>query len=180
MNKKIVIFTSLIAISILLTFGSVSATKPMEMSAILYCNAEVIDSWVAGNNEFSYRELVCMFTSGDILGNVERTVSIQVNQLLNSANGPILPWFIGTVQQIFYVTDAEVTIGDNTAVGSFVIKANGKIGNVNWRIISSEVTVDGEPAILNGNGKIIINYVIPTSPTIYIIENTLTGQISLS
>lgn len=180
MKKKIAIFSSFFAIIMVLSLGVVFASKPVEMSAILYCEAEVIDRWVVGNNEFSYREVECTFTDGDILGDAERFVNIQVNQKLNSANGPVIPWFVGTVQQILYVTDAEVSVGDDTAIGSFVIKAYGKIGNVQWRIISSDVTVDSEPALLHGSGNILINFVIPTGPNTYIMENTFVGQLSLS
>ena len=91
MKNKIGIFAFLFVVITLLPLGTVFAAKPVEMSAILYCEAEIIDSWIAGNNEFSIRELDCVFT-GDILGDVERFVTVRVNQKSNSANGPVIPW----------------------------------------------------------------------------------------
>lgn len=179
LNKKILIAVLLAGV-MLLPIGTALASKPVDVTAVLYCEAEVIESRVAGNNAFSYRELDCSFTSGDVMGTVDREVNIHLNQLLNSPNGPVFPLFVGTVQQVLYVTDAEVTIDDALAVGSFVIEATGKVGNVKWRIMSSDVTVNGEPVKLHGNGDVIINYVIPTGPTTYIIENTLVGQVSFT
>ena len=179
MNKKILVsLTSLLVFGMLLSIGTVFAAKPAELSAVLYCEAEIIETRIAGNNAFSYRELECSFTSGDIMGDVYREVNIHLNQLLNSPQGPVMPWFVGTVQQVLYVTNAEVNVGEDVAIGSFVIEATGKVGNVKWRITSSDVTVNGEPAKLHGNGNVIINYAMPTGPTTYIIENTLEGQVS--
>jgi hypothetical protein len=181
MNKKIAIFTSMFAAILLLPLGVVFAAKPVEMSATLTCEAEIIESRVAGNNLFNLHvEMVGIFTGGDIVGNIQREAKAHANLLSNSANGPVIPPLVVTGHQVWYVTDAEVTIGDDVAVGSFVIKADGKVGNVIWRIVSSDVTVDSEPVTLHGNGKLIQNNRITTGPTTYILENTLTGQISFS
>lgn len=95
-----------------------------------------------------------------------------------------------TVQNILYVTDAIVTVGDCQATGEFVMKMMGLIPNVKWVITTSNLvdSATGVRVELHGQGDSAITYTgapysfpsTPFAPIHYGIGNALWGQISFS
>ncbi len=181
MNKKILmLIISSLTIVLLLPIGTSFASKPVDVTAVLYNEGEIVASRTAGNNVISERVLVSSFTSGNFEGDVYREATAESNLLLNSPNGPMIPFHTATIQQMLYVENAVVSVDSVVAEGSFVIKSGGKIGNVKWTIFSSDLTVDGEPVKMHGQGTVLINYFVIIDPTHYILENTLIGQVSFT
>jgi len=182
MDRKTLMFTVfLFTIVMLLPIGTSFAAKPVDVTAILSLNAEIVDWRYAGSNYITERELWGSI-SGNFEGDVEKHSSFVSNQLLKSANGPVdNPAFVATAQEVITVTDAVVTVDSVVAEGSFIIGAWGDPGNLKWSILSSDLTVDGEPVKMQGQGIMTITGFIPgVDDKHYALEQTLVGQISLT
>lgn len=181
MNKRILMLAiSLLTIVMVVPIGTSFASKPMDVTADLEGVVEVLSSRIAGNNDIQEREFIGSFTSGNFEGDIYREVILKINQLLNSQNGPVFPYFEANARQTWYIENAVVTVDDIVAEGSFVMKAMGQVGNVKWTIISSDLTVGGEPVKMHGHGSVIVNFIIPIDPTHYLLGNTVVGQVSFS
>lgn len=156
-------------LGIILSIGFAFASQPTEVELVMFLNAEIISAEPVGNNVISERVLVGSFTAGPVEGDVEREIRVVIHD-----NGKI------TVQNIIYVENAVITLDGIVAEGSFVMKVMGMVGNAKWTIISSDLTVDGEPVNLHGQGTATVTAFIPVDATHYNIENTLTGQLNLT
>ena len=153
----------------ILSTGLAFAAQPIDVEMVMFLNAEIVSNELVGTNVFSDRELVGAFTSGPVVGDVEREISTVTHY-----TGKI------TVQNIVYVENAVITLDGVVAEGSFVMKVMGMVGNAKWVIISSDLTADGEPVILSGQGTAAVTAFIPVDATHYNLENTLTGQLNLT
>lgn len=180
MDRKALIFAvSLFAIIMLLPIASSFAAKPVDVTAVLSLDAVIVDERYAGSNYITERELEGPI-SGDFEGTVEKYSSFVSNQLLKSVNGPVDdPAFVATAQEVITITDAVVHVGSVVAEGSFVIEAWGHPANLKWTILSSDLTVDGEPVKMYGQGRMKITDFSPIDATHYSLEQTLEGQIGL-
>jgi hypothetical protein len=180
-DRKALMYTVfLLAIVVLLPIGTSFAAKPVDVTAVLSLDAVIVDERYAGSNYITERELEGSI-SGDFEGIVEKYSSFVSNQLLKSVNGPVDdPAFIATAQEVITVTDAVVTVDGVVAEGSFVIGAWGHPANLKWTILSSDLTVDGEPVKMYGQGRMIITDFSPIDATHYGLEQTLEGQIGLA
>jgi hypothetical protein len=172
MNKKIMLAILLsIIVTISLPVGVTLAEKPVEITSVMFLNAEIISISPKGVNVISERELVGSFTSGPLEGTIYREIRVVQHLAIGKAS----------VQNIMYVEDAVVTVDGVVAEGSFVMKVVGLGGvNAKWTIIASELTVNGDPVKLHGEGSATITGFVPVDATHYSIENALFGQISLS
>lgn len=170
MNKKMLICVfSILLLSMILSTGLAFAAQPSDVEMVMFLNAEIVSNEPVGKNIFSDRELVGVFTSGPIVGDVEREISTVAH-----FTGKI------TVQNIIYVENALITLDGVVAEGSFVMKVMGMVGNAKWVIIGSDLTVDGEPVNLHGQGTATVTAFIPVDATHYNLENTLIGQLNLT
>ena len=157
------------SLSMILSAGLAFAAQPSDVEMVMFVNAEIVSNEPVGNNVFSDRELVGAFTSGPIVGDIEREISTVTHY-----TGKI------TVQNIVYVENAVITLDGRVAEGSFVMKVMGMVGNAKWVIIGSELTIDGAPVNLNGQGTATVTAFIPVDATHYNLENTLVGQLNLT
>ena len=171
MKRKIMVSLLLaITIMLLVPIGISFASKPVKITSVMFLNAEIITSVPVGMNVISERELVGSFTSGPFEGNIYREIRV----VIHTKTGKV------TVQNIVYVEDAVVTIDGVVAEGSFVMKVMGMVGNAKWTIIRSDLTAEGEPVKLHGQGTAAVTAFIFVDPTHYDIENTLTGQVAIT
>jgi hypothetical protein len=170
LNKKMLICViSILSLSMILTTGLAFAAKPSDVEMVMFLHAEIVSNELVGKNVFSDRELVGVFTSGPVVGEIEREISTVAHY-----TGKI------TVQNIVYVENAVITLDGVVAEGSFVMKVMGMVGNAKWVIVSSDLTVDGEQVNLHGQGTATVTAFIPVDATHYDLENTLAGQLSLT
>ncbi len=171
MNKKIMMLViSLLTIVMLVPIGISYASKPAEVTSVMFLNAEIINSTPVGMNVISERELLGTFTSGPFEGDISREIRV----VIHTKTGKI------TVQNIVYVENAIVTVDGVVAEGSFEMKVMGMVGNAKWTITSSDLTVDGESVTLHGQGTATVTAFIFVDPLHYNLENTLTGQVSIT
>lgn len=171
MNKKILMLTiSLLTIVMLVPIGLSYASKPVEVTSVMFLNAEIINSETVGVNVISERVLSGSFTDGPFEGDIYREIRV----VQHTKTGKI------TVQNIVNVENAVVTVDGMVAEGSFVMKVMGIVGNAKWTIISSDLTVDDESVTLHGQGTATVTDFVFVDPLHYNIENTLTGQVSIT
>ena len=185
MNRKVlVIAVALMAVAMLMPIGTALASKPITVDAndpiLMKLDAKIIESRIVGNNEISKRILFGYFDSGPFEGTINREITVQVHL----QTGKI------TVQNMLYVTDATVAVGDREATGEFVMKMIGLIPDVKWVITTSNLvdSITGERVELHGQGDSAITYMgapynfpeTPFSPLDYGLENALWGRISLT
>jgi hypothetical protein len=170
LNKKIVICViSILSLSMILSAGLAFAAQPSDVEMVMFLNAEIVSNEPVGKNVFSDREIVGAFTSGPVVGDVEREISTVTHY-----TGKI------TVQNIVYVENAIIALDGAVAEGSFVMKIMGMVGNAKWVIIGSDLTVDAKPVNLQGQGTATVTAFIPVDATHYNLENTLIGQLNLT
>ena len=170
LNKKLLVCVIAVLLSsMILSTGLAFATQPSDVEMVMFLNAEIVSNDVVGNNVFSDRVIVGVFTAGPIVGDIEREI-----RTIAHSTGKI------TVQNIVYVENAVVTLNGVDAEGSFVMKIMGIVGNAKWVVIGSDLTVDGEPVNLHGQGTATVTAFIPVDATHYNLENTLVGQLNLT
>jgi hypothetical protein len=167
-KRKILVAALLVGV-MLLPVGATFASNPVDMTAVMDLNAEIVNSRIAGNNVISDRVLEGSFSSGPFEGDIYREIRVVIH-----ANGK------ATVQNIIYVENAVVTVDGMVAEGAFIMKLMGMAGNAKWTIISSDLTSDGESVEMHGQGTAIITGFVIIDPTHYWIQNTLMGQVSLT
>ena len=185
MNKKIISTTVvLLAVLIIAPINIALASKPITVDALdpilMKLDAQIVESRQVGSNVISKRILFGYFDSGPFEGTINREFTGEEHK----ETGKV------TVQNIVYVTDAVVTVGDREATGEFVITMAGMIPNVKWRITTSNLmdSETGESVHLHGQGDSAIvgfrppyNYPdTPFTPIHFGIDNALWGQISLT
>jgi hypothetical protein len=183
-TKVLVIAVALTVVAMLLSIGTALASKPITIDVndpiLMKIDAKIIESRAVGNNVISKRILFGYFDSGPFEGTINREITVQEHL----QTGKI------AVQNIVYVTDAVVTVGDRQATGEFVMKMIGIIPNVKWVITTSNLVDSdtGERVELHGQGGSAITYMgapynlpeTPFAPIHYGIDNALWGQFSLS
>ncbi len=185
MNKKVlVVFVSLLGVAMLvLPMSAISAAKPIEINTV--SQTEFITAgtvkWV-GQNEFLVNTADGAFISGDFLGVsiTYREVSV-INHYGNEEKwgAPKL-----TVQNIFECS-GSFTLDSVLYEGEFTFKMMGQAGkHVTWVIVNSDLTANGEPVNMHGQGTSTLQIVPnpdpnPGMPPIF-IQNTFEGQVNFT
>jgi hypothetical protein len=183
MNKKALgIFVSLLAIAISLPLGAVSAAKPIEIATVSQTEFITFTSTPVGKNEIVVAPQDGAFISGDFLG-----ISIIYREVR-------VVWHYGNVEkwgapfsniQNIFECSGSFTLASVLYEGEFTIKMMGQAGkHVTWVIINSDLTADGEPVNMQGQGTSTLQIVPnpdpnPGMPPIF-IQNTFEGQISFT
>jgi hypothetical protein len=162
MKKKIFgLFISIFVVAMLvLPMSAVLAAKPTEIvdcsfSVNVLAITQTPVKTLTGKSSITSVDMTgtdCMTWTGDISGVGDYSARWVFH-------GDMPGGFI-THHGLYTIDEATVTIGDVTAVGSVVIKADGNKQHPAgiWRVLSSDLVIEGteEPISLHGQGEFIM------------------------
>jgi len=178
-RKVLGLALALLAAALVAPLGSVMATESIEIATVSQTEFITLTQEQVGKNVFIENTADGSFISGDFVG-----VNIVYREFSGAQHlGNVEKWGgpKQTVQNIFECSGTFM-LDSVEYVGSFTFKMMGQVGaHVQWVVIDSDLTADGEPVRMHGGGTSTLQSVYnpdpnPGMPPVF-IQNTFEGQI---